>query len=180
MNDDVSANNGQKRIKTDNESAVRQSTEEHKLRQTTSDMISMNDLGAPLAAQDKTADDKTLFMSDVKTNNDLGVKASWNQLLVDDLSAIAPVQPDVTNDVLKSKEQKPNLISSSASYAKVPDSKLQNSFKVNMSNDIDNDTNTRTTKTSKKQSRANSTTSSNHAPDYLDESDDDGFSLTCW
>ena len=43
-------------------------------------------------------------MSDVKTNNDLGVKASWNQLLVDDLSAIAPVQPDVTNDVLKSKE----------------------------------------------------------------------------
>ena len=54
--------------------------DEHKLRQTTSDMISMNDLGA--AADGKSADDRTLFMSGVpEPAAEVNVKASWNELL---------------------------------------------------------------------------------------------------
>ena len=60
------------------------------------------------------------------------MKASWNQLLADDVSAIAPVQPEVFNDVRKSGD-KTSTIVSRASYAKIPDNKLDQSYKVNIS-----------------------------------------------
>ena len=107
------------------------------------------------------------------------MKASWNQLLADDLSASAPIQPEVYNDVRRSGE-KTSTIVSRASYAKIPDNKLENSYKVNISDaGSDGNVEIRSTKKSKR-SRADSDTSSEHAPDYYDDSDDDGFTLTCW
>ncbi len=176
---------------------------------TTSDMISMNDLGAPSLGE------KTLFMSvgqATATNNDGGVKASWNELLRDDTSnnqvpltkpsfdnllkndasAVQNVKQEVEEEKKNKKPLPANRKVSNASFGKERISK--GSFRMNQSDDYQENEqissksgtadffkiNTQTQTQTYEAAGARSDTSSEHAPDYSDDSEDDGWSLTCW